>query len=209
MNIKSKSPLLALFLLATLLPASFTQAMGPRQSAPAPTLTQSHTWHDGERERAVWMNPALVAEFNVSERNAEQVQRTTPGARALPNARGGARIWQLGGANSDHALRSLRAAQPTGRYSPVFHDGPNEGGRMRALPGNVIVYFRPEWDEAQVRSWASGRSLEIVRKLEIGKNAYVIRTEPGLASLETANTLRQSGEVLSATPDWWQDVRTR
>jgi ribosomal protein S8 len=80
---------------------------------------------------------------------------------------------------------------------------------MRALPGNVIVYFAPDRDEAQVRQWAAGRNLEIVRKLEIGKNAYVIRTEPGLASLETANSLRVSGEVVAAVPDWWVDVRTR
>jgi hypothetical protein len=183
--------------------------MGPRQSNPAPTLTQSYTWHDGERERTAWVNPARIAEFNASERNAEQMERAAPGARALPRVRGGARIWNLGATTSDSALRSLRAAQPMGRYSPVFHDGPHASGRMRALPGNVIVYFAPDRDEAQVRQWAAGRNLEIVRKLEIGKNAYVIRTEPGLASLETANSLRVSGEVVAAVPDWWVDVRTR
>lgn len=196
-------------LLAALFPLAAAEAMDPRENPPAPTLTQSYAWHDGERERSAWVNPVLVAEFGVSPRNYEQVERVAPGARALPNVRAGARIWNLGNAGVDNAIRSLQTAQPTGRYSPVFHDVPNASGRMRALPGNVIVYLKPDWNESQVRDWATSRNLEIVRKLEIGKNAYVVRTEPGLVSLETANSLRQSGEVDAAIPDWWLDMRAR
>jgi hypothetical protein len=51
--------------------------------------------------------------------------------------------------------------------------------------------------------------LEIVKKLEIGPNIYVIKTGLGLEALATANALYRSGEVKAAFPDWWQEVVTR
>jgi hypothetical protein len=51
--------------------------------------------------------------------------------------------------------------------------------------------------------------LEIVKKLEIGPNIYVIKTGTGLEALDTANALYKSGEVKAAFPDWWQEVATR
>jgi hypothetical protein len=80
---------------------------------------------------------------------------------------------------------------------------------MRALPGNIIVYLDPQWGEAAVRNWLSSHKLEIVKKLEIGPNIYVIKTGLGLEALDTANALYRSGEVKAAFPDWWQEVAIR
>jgi hypothetical protein len=80
---------------------------------------------------------------------------------------------------------------------------------MRALPGNIIVYLNPAWDDAAVKAWASKQQLEIIKKLEIGPNIYLIKTAPGLESLNTANALYKSGEVVAAFPDWWKQVTTR
>ena len=60
-----------------------------------------------------------------------------------------------------------------------------------------------------MNNWAGKRKLEIVKKLEIGPNIYLIKTGPGLEALETANALYRSGEVKAALPDWWQEVATR
>jgi len=110
---------------------------------------------------------------------------------------------------AETAIRNLKASHPQGKYSVVFHDAPASTGRMRALPGNVIVYLDPQWGEAAVNSWLNIRKLEIVKKLEIGPNIYVIKTGPGLEALETANALARSGEVKAAFPDWWQEAATR
>ena len=102
---------------------------------------------------------------------------------------------------------SLRKAlQPAERYSPVFHDSPGDSSSMRALPGNIIVYLNPAWDATAVEAWLKKRQLEVVRKLGIGSNIYVLKTGPGLEALNTANELYKSGEVKAAFPDWWQDV---
>jgi hypothetical protein len=91
----------------------------------------------------------------------------------------------------------------------VFHVGSNSGSGMRALPGNIIVYLNPTWDATTVDNWVKSKKLEVVKKLNIGPNIYVIKTDPGMAALDTANALYLSGEVSAAFPDWWREVSNR
>lgn len=173
-------------------------------------LTQSYVWYDGDREQRVWLNPQIVAEFNPGAEGESAMKGAYSGARAMPTKHKQAviRLWQLDN-TAETAIRSLKASHPQGKYSAVLHDGPTSTGRMRALPGNVIVYLDPQWNQAAANNWLSARKLEIVKKLEIGPNIYVIKTGPGLEALETANSLYRSGEVKAAFPDWWQEVVTR
>lgn len=173
-------------------------------------LTQAYAWYDGDREQQAWLNPRVVAEFNPGPQGESAMKGAHSGARVLPTKHKQAviRLWQLDN-TAETAIRSLKASHPQGNYSAVLHDGPASTGRMRALPGNVIVYLDPQWGEAAVNNWLSTRKLEIVKKLEIGPNIYVIKTGPGLEALETANALYRSGEVKAAFPDWWQEVATR
>jgi len=173
-------------------------------------LTQTYVWYDGEREQRVWLNPQVIAEFNPGTEGASAMKSAYAGARVVPtkHKQAAVRLWQLD-STAETAIRSLKASHPQGSYSAVLHDAPVSTGRMRALPGNVIVYLDPQWDEAAVNNWLSTRNLEMMKKLEIGSNIYVIKTAPGLEALETANTLYRSGEVKAAFPDWWEEVVTR
>jgi len=173
-------------------------------------LTQAYTWFDGDREQQAWLNPQLVAEFNPSPQGEKLVKNANQAARIVPSKRQqpGIRLWQMDN-NAGAAVHSLKAAHPQGKYSAVLHDGPSSGGRMRALPGNIIVYLDPQWDAAAIHNWLNKHQLEVVRKLEIGANIYVIKTGPGLEALDTANALYRSGEVKAAFPDWWLEVATR
>jgi hypothetical protein len=201
--------LLGTLVLGLWLPAT-SSAMAPKPSEPAPsTLGQSYTWYDGAREQTVWLNPRLVAEFNAPAESTSAVRQARPGAQVVSRGRGTTRIWRVDSGAADTTLAAVRSAQSAASVSPVFHDSANEGGRLRALPGGVIVYLNPAWSETEVKQWAAGRGLEIVRKLEIGANVYLIKTAPGLASLETANALHKSGEVVAAMPEWWQEATTR
>ncbi len=174
------------------------------------SLTRAYVWYDGDREQQVWLNPGVVAEFNPGPESASPMKSAYSDARIVPTKREQAavRLWQLDN-TVEPAIRSLKASHPAGKYSAVLHDGPTNTGRMRALPGNIIVYLNPQWDETAVNNWLSARKLEIVKKLEIGLNIYVIKTDPGLEALEIANALYRSGEVTAAFPDWWQEVATR
>jgi hypothetical protein len=158
----------------------------------------------------VWLNPQVVAEFNPGPQGESAMKSAHSGAKVLPTKHNQAavRLWQLDNA-AETAIRNFKASHPQGNYSAVFHDGPASTGPMRALPGNIIVYLDPQWNEAAVNNWLNTRRLEIVKKLKIGPNIYVIKTGSGLEALETANALARSGEVKAAFPDWWQEVATR
>jgi hypothetical protein len=175
-----------------------------------PQLTQSYVWYDGNRAETVWLNPQLVAEFNPSNQGATAARNVDAIAKTLPlkRSQGAVRLWQMNNAG-DVAVRSLTTSNATGKYSPVFHVGTSTGSGMRALPGNIIVYLNPTWDAATVANWVKSKKLEVVKKLEIGPNIYVIKTGPGLEALNTANALYLSGEVAAAFPDWWKEVSYR
>jgi len=176
----------------------------------AAPLTQAYSWFNGDREQQVWLNPQLVAEFNPDPQGEKMVKSANPAARIVHAKRSqpGIRFWQIDN-NGGAAVRSLKAAHPAGNYSPVMHEGASSGGRMRALPGNIIVYLDPAWDEPAIHNWLTTHNLKVVKKLEIGPNIFVIKTGPGLEALDTANALYRSGEVKAAMPDWWQEVTTR
>ncbi|MBI5892000.1 MAG: hypothetical protein HZB47_15240 [Nitrosomonadales bacterium] len=176
----------------------------------APQLSQSYTWYDGNRQETVWLNPQIVAEFNPSKQGTAAAKSADANAKTLSAkySKGAVRLWKMDNAG-DAALRSLATSNATGKYSPVFHATSSTGSNMRALPGNIIVYLNPTWDAAAVDGWIKAKKLEVVKKLNIGPNIYVIKTAPGLEALNKANELYLSGEVAAAFPDWWQEVSNR
>ena len=203
-----KTALLLLFVTTSLNVACATESKNATNKSAS--LTRAYIWYDGDREQQVWLNQQLVAEFNPGPKGESSVKSANPAARVLTtkHKQSAIRLWKIDN-TADAAIRNLKAAHPQGQYSAVLHDGPSSGGRMRAMPGNIIVYLDPQWNEAAINNWLSARKLEVVKKLEIGTNIYVIKTGPGLEALETANSLYRSGEVKAAFPDWWQEVATR
>jgi hypothetical protein len=191
------------------LPAASAMEMKKPAGRAAP-LVRSYVWYDGDKEKRVWLNPSLAVEFDPGPIGDSPLKKEFPSAKEMISRTGAIRIWKLqGGVKPEEAVLRLKSIHPEARYSPVMHDSPAGTGRKRALPGNVIVYLNPAWDETAVQKWAGSRRLEIVKKLEIGPNVFVLKTGPGLESLETANALYHSGEVVAAIPDWWQEAVTR
>ena len=197
--------LLSLLGVLALVPLAYGQKA---RSDAAAALTIVYAWHDGEREQTAWLNPVLIAEFGAQSESESGVKRAYPAASAEPGSRGIARIWRVE-SDAQRVLQDARAANPAGKYSPVFSDGANSSGRKRALPGGIIVAFKPDWTETRVIAWAAQQGLPIASKLEIGPNVYVMNTDAGLAALAAANRLRAGGEVVSAQPNWWVEVTTR
>lgn len=157
-------------------------------SAQVKSPDNAYQWHDGGDVRTLYLDPALTAEFN-NQNNAGKE----------PVLKGdGIRIWRK---EDGPPSRSITP------NSPVFRD--YQGGSMRALPGNIIVHLNPTWNDAQVAEWLTKNNLVVVRSLPMKKHLLVIASPTGLPSLELANRLVQSGTVVSAQPEWWEQRTTR
>jgi len=191
---------------------SLVSAADKNISAKSGQLQQSYVWYDGSEERQVWLDPGVIAELNANKTKQAQsaIKNVSADASPLSSRRSSVRVWKLGkGMDSTAALKALKDAGHGGNYSPVFREGRTSAGRMRALPGNIIVYLDPSWDDSAVAAWAKQNGLSIIKKLEIGPNIFVIKTAPGFDALNTANALYKSGQVVAAFPDWWVEVSTR
>ena len=77
------------------------------------------------------------------------------------------------------------------------------GGQTMALTGGIIVRFKAGWDEAAIRSWMAGQGFDSFEAI-VGDHIWLADTAPGIAGLRKANQIHESGEVVYATPNWWQ-----
>ena len=164
----------------------------------ASAQTPQHHYYDGDQLRTITLDARWVADVNAA--NSQQQAR---GAGAS------------GAAGAPAHLITLRPAdapvpkQASGATSPVYREGGSLAGRAMALPGGVVVKLNPNWSDPQARAWAAAKGLTVEQRLNILGNWYVLQTAPGQAALELANALHQSGEVLSATPNWWKQTHSR
>jgi hypothetical protein len=53
---------------------------GMSKSAP---LTQAYVWYDGDRERQVWLNPQIVAEFNPGPQGESSIKSAYAAAQIM------------------------------------------------------------------------------------------------------------------------------
>lgn len=207
--------LICCFALAALSASGCSAAgIGTQRNAEIETgerLERSFVWYNGKNEQRIWLNPNLVAEFDV-DRDATRsvVKQTYRNAVEVGEAKGSVRIWKLNDTvNAETAVREIKTKNDAAKVSAVFHDQGAASGRLRALPGNVIVYLNPEWNRQAIDAWLAKNGLHVVKQLGIGKNVYEIETAPGLATLDLANRLYESGDVVAAIPNWWQTVSKR
>jgi len=97
----------------------------------------------------------------------------------------------------------------TRSLTQVFVLGQSVSGRLMALPGGVLVKFKPDWTREQVDAWVASRGFAKARAMDFGKNWFRIDTLPGVASLSAANAIFESGEVLAASPNWWMQTSAK
>ncbi|MBI5236803.1 MAG: hypothetical protein HY887_00075 [Deltaproteobacteria bacterium] len=174
----------------------------------ADALNEAFTWYDGTTKKTAWLNPNLLAEFSGGASGA--VTRAYPNAKSVAVRSASVKLWKINdGQPAKNAADHVRAATPGSNISYVFHDGPHTSSRKRVLTGNIIVSFDPSWNKDVVASWASSKGLGVLKKLDIGGNYYLLKEGPGFSTLEAANSISESGEVLSASPEWWVEAVTR
>ena len=91
---------------------------------------------------------------------------------------------------------------------PVFR---TESGELMTLPGGVVLVLDASWDEAAVDAFFAqhGIARSDVTEQSFGANAFLVDTEPGLPSLDLANTLAVQDGVRISSPNWRREVETR
>lgn len=104
---------------------------------------------------------------------------------------------------------ATRSAVAPAAVTPLFREGDSPAGRLMGLPGGIIVQFHPHWSVTQIAQWLTARGLPLGERLEIQGHWYSIPTPAGMIALETANQLHESGDVISAAPNWWKAMATR
>lgn len=172
-------------------------------AAPAAWAAPDH-YYDGTRKVPITRQADLVAEIAV------------PGQRSALRAEGGGAAPLVAG---DSLVRIRRvaagavnpsvAAGGAGTTSPVYRQGAGSTGRLMTLPGGVLVKFPAGWSRERVDAWLAARGHAAARPMAWGPQWYLVETPAGLASLEAANAMVESGEVLSASPNWWKQTSTR
>lgn len=179
--------------------------------ASADVTAQTYNYYDVGKSKTIELVPNLVADFVVETQNQYQaqsvitssVQALSPGAQLTDEGSGNTRIWRTTTAIEPKMVKASSYGSTTqgSTLSPVFQ----EGGSLKALPGGVIVNFAKGTTPDQVKSWALSKGYNVKEKLSFG-NYYLIDTPAGIDSLNLANQWHTSGEVVSATPNWWRKL---
>ena len=192
---------LCLFLLSSTFFALLSLAATPPNK---PTPSRIYTWHDGSEIRKVRMLPGLVAEFGGESPLRSRLKEEVAGAKLQSSPSHRVRIWKIPSDEVQPTVRRLTSPPTLSEsYSPVFRDTTLGAGRLRALPGNVLVTLNSHWTKNQVDAWINRHNLSVVKILSGMPNVILVYTPPGMESLQLANKLYQSGEVEGASPDWW------
>lgn len=177
---------------------------GPAVAEAGTPSAQGTRYYDGQRWRKLWVNEQELVEFVAPGR--EVTTRALDPAGTLLEERNGVRIWRLG--KGESATRLSRSAPPPQRLSPVFRLSPNGGVRL-ALSGNILVRFKPEWSDARIQEWIAAQRLTLVTVLKGRSKTHLLTVGGGAEALERANAIHESGEVSSASPEWWREVTLR
>ncbi len=172
------------------------------------TEPQHYSWYDGDEKRSVWANPKLMAEFNLQPETRVQL-KSLYAAKEIDTPSPYVRFWEIKGDISTQAVaRSLKGGASS-HLSPVLYDSASISGMKRALPGNVLVQMKPDWSQEQIDAWFEAHDLIVVKPLTFAPNTFLIQTGSGLDSLETANRIYETGDVVLASPNWWQEMVAR
>ncbi len=189
-------------------PTQATAILGDKSQRAPVDLTRTLTFFDGEHERTVWISNELVAEVAPSEEGRASVLAFDTAAEVQAQPQAGLRLWRVRAPQGvDETSRAL--TRDALHFSPVVHESDSSTSPRCALPGGAVATFPAGWDRARIDTWLAAQGTRVVEPVVIEANMYLVASDPGLASIELANRLHQSGEIVACTPNFWREVSTR
>lgn len=172
-----------------------------QEPAPEPAAR----FHDGDRQRELFLAAGLLAEMNPTEEGSGRLLGLRPEAVEVSNDQSAVRLWQIEG---DPLTAAAELTDDTTGFSPVFHEGAKGTAARCALSGGVTVRFTKEWTDAQITAFLADEGLAGERIGSLG-TTWLVESAPGLSSVELANRLHDLEGTEYATPNLWREVSTR
>lgn len=189
-------------------PAQEPRELGDKSQRAENDLTRSVEYYDGESKRTVWLSNELLAELEPSEDGRARVLQLDSAAEQRPEPQLGVRLWRVRAAQGvEEASREM--TRDALRFSVVLHDSASSRSPLSALPGGVVATFPAGWDRARIDAWSAARGLGATEPVVAEANMFLLASAPGLASIELANRLHESGELVACTPNVWRQASTR
>jgi hypothetical protein len=186
-----------------------------------------YTWYDGQKLRKAMIVPDMIAEFGgldlknlrlapaltspLTPKKSLQLNEVFPDVQFYAE-KNSVKLWKVPRKFKVASLnkKSQKLHLSSGaHYSPLFREGEQGEGRMSALPGNVIVIFYSNWSTEKIKKWAFQHHLVMLKNLENSSQIWMVQSPPGLESLQLANQLYETGEVLASIPNWWKESAKR
>lgn len=184
-------------------PSTGTQAPAEAEAA--------YYWYDGEHRRELARDPSTVADF----RNAAGQPVTSGDTDSSANPLGKEAVSRTP-LRSKSAIEELPDGGLPEGVSPVLREAFAPESQVQALPGGVVVTLKqaPAGSslgerEAQARSKLTAAGLEPLRAIDPFQRVWLVASSAGLASLELANRIHESGAFESAAPNWWRPRATK
>ena len=184
-------------------------------SLPSRSEASSLVAVDGSNGQSLWIDITRVVQFppageagNPVLRAAQPGEAVLPGKPVQADRAGKAAGTAAPNSTSLKTSPNIPPSSPTvasaPRVSPVFVDA---GGNPRALAGGVIVSLKEALASEQARARLEGAGLTPVR--QIGERMWLVESPVGVASLELANRLADTGQFEFVQPNWWQPRTTK
>ncbi len=89
---------------------------------------------------------------------------------------------------------------------PLFSDFPKGAGRIKSLPGGIIVSFKNSLNINDIKQWALDHNLTLIKKFRSQSNTWLIDSPPGLQTLNIINKLGPSEHINKIEPNWWVKI---
>jgi len=170
------------------------------------------TWNNGKRDVTYWLNPEEYAEFHMPDSNTKQ----NTSAAAVRNANsqqvkthGMTTIWRAGPQQVKTIVSKSPVDTTTSRVSPVFHSSPHPDASRMALPGNIIIRFQSNMTAESIDTWLTRQGLFKVRSLPGDGLTVIIKSEPGMATLNLVEQLSSQTDIDEISPNWWSEAHLR
>ena len=179
--------------------AEIVEPMAPVK-LPQHELTVSITWYDGKRATKAWLNPRVLFVWPKPMSGPSG----PPVTGAKPIGVLGAKAWLLPEGTTAAAVIARAPPKRAATLSPGYHVAAHSRSRMQSLPGGVVLQLDPKWSADRIAKWARRHKVAGLRKTTVGPGWHFAPTAAGTPSLELAKRLRETGDLLVCSPNWWR-----
>ena len=116
-------------------------------------------------------------------------------------------IWKITKETQKQSLkRGQTPSEFGGNSTQVFKDS---SGRIKVIPGNLIIVFKKEATQEEIDTWFLQKGYEVIKKISSLTNSYVVKSSPGLLTLELAEQLRNDMLIRKVYVNYWTSVSRR